>query len=123
MINYGTLQLYCEHTNGTVENFKYIENFAEAAADPTQVWVIHHRKETDEGLTRQALIANNLYYNRPPGELIFLTRADHNKLHISYKKMHTEEVRKRRAAALKGRKLTKEHKQKISEGVKAAMTD
>lgn len=83
MINYGTLQLYCEHDNGNIDNFKRIENFLSAAMDTEQVWVCHHRRETDEGLSADELKERGLYFNRPPEELIFLTFSDHARLHHS----------------------------------------
>lgn len=115
--------MYCLNENGNIENFKLIENFSDAAADPTQTWVIHHRKETEEGKSKQQLIDEGLYFNRPPEELIFLTRAKHNELHSLVERMHTKAAREKISNSLKGRKLSEEHKLRISEGTKAAMTE
>ena len=56
-----------------------IENYEKAKNDPTQIWDIHHRRETI--YTRDGLIEIGEYYNRPAAELIFLTRDDHNNFH------------------------------------------
>lgn len=62
-----------------------IENYYKAIADETQTWECHHRLElTLEGEFAHSykdLERMGMYYNRPYFELIFLTRADHNKLH------------------------------------------
>ena len=79
MINIKQAKLYC---NGDITQ---IENYEKAINDKTQIWVCHHRKETDEGLYMRQLIQKNLYYNIPPNELIFLTRSEHGKLHNSVK--------------------------------------
>lgn len=92
---------YCRHP-------ELIANYDKAIEDTTQVWEVHHRLEThtsdDERrlveLTREELIALGMYYNRPPEELIFLTKAEHTKLHTI------------------GKKLSEEHKQKLSEAYK-----
>lgn len=67
------------------EDIALIENYREAIADEKRTWDIHHRRECDENgrtlLTRKQLVENNLYYNRPASELIFVTRYMHNKLH------------------------------------------
>lgn len=59
-----------------------IENYAEAAADPDETWVCHHRRElVPDRKTIAELKEMGLYWNRPPEELIFLRNADHAKLH------------------------------------------
>ena len=67
------------------EDIALIENYHEAIADEKKIWDIHHRRECDsEGrtlFTKKELIENNLYYNRPASELIFVTRSMHWKLH------------------------------------------
>ena len=49
------------------------------------MWDIHHRRECDENgrtlFTKKQLIENNLYFNRPASELMFVTRSMHCKLH------------------------------------------
>lgn len=90
-----------------------IENYDKAIADTTQTWVCHHRLEThtSDGILREIEISDEelkslgVYYNRPPEELIFMTRSEHRKLHKSgsFKKGHSVD------------------KQKISETTKKAM--
>ena len=123
MINYGTLQLYCEHDNGNIDNFKRIENFLSAAMDTEQVWVCHHRLETELGVDRDYLIEHDLYYNRPPEELVFVTRSQHNEIHKTSERLHTDDVRRKISEANKGHIHSEEHKRNISIGVRAALSD
>lgn len=66
-----------------------IENYDEAIRDTSQIWHCHHRLEThnSEGieraifLTKKELEELDMYYHRPPKELIFLTEHEHKKLH------------------------------------------
>ena len=67
------------------EELELIENYEQALSDDFVGWNIHHRKETGEGLSMQYLIDNNLYYNRPASELIFLTASEHTKIHHTSK--------------------------------------
>lgn len=104
------------------DDVSHIENYNEAMADDSQVWVCHHRLEThkykdrsrtewverDENVSPQILKAFGLYFNRPANELIFMTRSDHTSLHTKGK---TND-------ALKGRKFSEDHKRKISEAHK-----
>lgn len=70
-----------------------IENYDKALADNFEGWDIHHRLETHTSdselrpvaITRDELIALDMYYARPASELIFLTRSEHTKLHRSLK--------------------------------------
>ena len=79
MINERCAQSYCS------EDISLIENYQQAIADEERTWEIHHRRECDsEGrtlFTKKQLIEMGLYFNRPASELIFVTRAMHNKLH------------------------------------------
>ena len=110
-----------------LDEFNLIENYDKAINDTTQCWVLHHRKETDLGLSRQQLIDQNLYFNRPACELIFLTKAVHNNIHHKNKYV-SEETRKKQSIVLKGKKawnkgkkcgeLSEEHKKKLSEANK-----
>lgn len=73
------------------ENRELVENYKEALSDSTQMWDLHHRLEThfsDGGerpsnafLSKEELIALDMYWHRPPEELIFLRKSDHYKLH------------------------------------------
>ncbi len=89
------------------KDFVQIENYQLAVSDETQIWDCHHRRETEENKTREQLINEGLYYNRPPEELIFLKHGEHIKLHnigkISWNK---------------GISLSEEHKRKLSESLK-----
>ena len=67
----------------------------------------------------QELIALDMYYNRPPEELIFLTRKDHMKLHnsssvrnLKISKTNTghsvsEEQKRKQSKSMKGKKCYK----------------
>jgi hypothetical protein len=64
-------------------NYTQIENYNEAINDMNETWHCHHRLEINDDYinTREDLKLMNLYYNRPPEELIFLKCVDHIKLH------------------------------------------
>lgn len=105
-----------------------IENYDKAIADTTQVWVCHHRLETHTSdgerrlvdLTPLELEALDMYYHRPPEELIFLTREDHQSLHgrdrnqkasnANKGKHHSEETKQKISNANKGRTSPKKGK-------------
>ena len=113
-------------------NFKYyckdyenIENYEKAKADDFKGWDLHHRLETHNSdgerrlvdITRDELMALDMYYNRPADELIFLTTAKHNQLH-HIGRHHTEDSKKRISAASKGRRHTEEARKKMSDAAK-----
>ena len=66
-----------------------IENYDKVIADTERTWECHHRLETHSSdgkkrltnLTKRELIALGMYYDRPPEELIFLTKTEHRRLH------------------------------------------
>ena len=62
---------FCRHP-------ELIENYDLAISDTTQIWDVHHRKE--ELYSYEELIERNKYFDVPPEELIFLTRAEHCKI-------------------------------------------
>ena len=103
MIDFRRANKYCS------EDLSLIENYEQAVNDKTQVWDCHHRKETDEGLSRVELIKIGLYWNRPASELIFMTKSEHNSLHKKGKpnpnkgKHRTEETRVKISAGMKGK--------------------
>ena len=84
-----------------------IENYEKAKKDNFKGWECHHRLETHNSdgerrlvdITADELKALDMYYNRPPEELIFLTIKEHN-------------------AFNKGKHLSEEHKKKLSEASK-----
>lgn len=103
MINYKAAKKYCS------EDISLIENYKQAALDPTEVWDIHHRKETDLKMLRKELIASGQYYNVPASDLILLTKADHSKLHAN-----ASFYNNRPGKSTKGKQLSEEHKRNIS---------
>lgn len=62
-----------------------IENYESANADNFDGWDIHHRLELHPDysvrFTRNSLIKLDLYYNRPPSELIWLKHSEHMRMH------------------------------------------
>lgn len=114
------------------KDFEKIENYKKALNDETQTWECHHRLETHTSdgerrlanITREELIALDMYYNRPSEELIFLTKSEHKSLHHKGKKTWnpggkmTEEHKRKISEAKKGKKLSEEHKKKLSLALK-----
>lgn len=119
MINEQNVKQYC--IEGQIH---LIENYDLAINDENRMWDCHHRKETDENKSRQELIEQGLYWNRPADELIFLTQKEHRCLH--YKGQHlSEETKKKisdanrgKPASNKGKPCSDETKQKLSESLK-----
>lgn len=62
-----------------------VENYQEAYKDDFIGWDLHHRLE-EQGYTYKELKKQNLYYNRPASELIFLTHIEHIALHAKLHK-------------------------------------
>ena len=77
MINEKSAKKYC------CEDLSLIENYELAVNDTTQTWDCHHRGEILPcgRFSRDDLKKFGLYYKRPASELIFLTKAEHNRLH------------------------------------------
>ena len=82
------------------EDISLIENYDIAVADTTQTWDCHHRGEILPcgRFSIADLKKFGLYYKRPASELIFLTKAEHIRLHKS------------------GVPLSEDHKKSIGEG-------
>ena len=99
MINEQQAHLYCK------DDIAKIENYGRALNDTTQTWDLHHRTEIWWNCTAKELVENECYFNRKACELIFLTKAEHTKLHM------------------KGKTFTTEHRQKISEALKVKHAD
>ena len=78
MINEYCVKAYCS------EDISLIENYDLAIADTTQTWEIHHRGEILPcgRFSVDDLKKFGLYFNRPASELIFLTKAEHTRLHF-----------------------------------------
>lgn len=99
MISNSNVKYICKHR-------EFVENYNEAVLDKTQMWDLHHRLEThfSDGnerpsnafLSKEELIALDMYWHRPPEELIFLRKSDHHKLHGK------SEQRKRKLSLSKG---------------------
>jgi hypothetical protein len=113
-----------------------IENYDKAIADTNQIWECHHRLETHTSdgkrrlvdLSHKELIALDMYYDRPPEELIFLTHAEHAIFHQKGKpswnkgKHHSEETKAKIGAARKGMRHSEESKAKMSASHKGKPT-
>jgi len=102
------------------KNYEKIENYEKAVNDTTQVWECHHRLELEKtggvcDVTKQDLIDWGIYYDRPADELIFLTKAEHRKLHHAGK-IVSKETRDLQSRAKKGKshKVSDETRKKIS---------
>lgn len=101
MINESQAKRYCK------EDISKIKNYDLAIADTTQTWDCHHMTEIWWGCSKKELIENECYYNRKACELIFLTHAEHRRLHMKGKQSH-----------MKGRTVTDDTRRKISESMK-----
>ena len=116
MINKQCAKKFC------YEDPSLIENYDLAIADITQTWICHHI--LGEQYSRQYLIENGLYLNRPASELRFVTKHEHNDLHL--KGVPRSEATKQAISDaqkgvprpyLKGVPLSEEHKLKLSKKV------
>ena len=108
MINKYQVLNFCK------EDISKIKNYDKAIADTTQTWECHHMTETWWGCSRQDLIYNECYYNRKACELIFLTKAEHRRLHNKGRTL-TEETRRKMSESHKGHSVSDESRRKISE--------
>lgn len=72
------------------KDYTKIENYNKAVEDKFIGWQLHHRLEThnSDGERRSVdigfkeLKALNMYYNRPPEELILMKTTEHRRLHL-----------------------------------------
>lgn len=126
MINEYKVKKVCDGDISKIENYELAMN------DKIQYWHCHHRRGTI--FSRKELIEIGQYYNRPPEELIFLTKAEHTRIHkIGNKNMlgkhtkglygdkngmfgkhHTEEARRKMSLKHKGKKLSESQKIALS---------
>ena len=118
MIDEKIARKYCK------EDLSKIKNYDKAIADKTQTWDCHHMTETWWNCSKKDLIDNECYYHRKACELIFLTRAEHRRLHMKGKH-RSDETRRKISEALKGenhpmhgKHFSEEHRRKISEAHK-----
>ena len=109
------MKRYFEHYCDSLEN---VENYETAKKDNFKGWNCHHRLETHTSdgerrlvdITVAELKALGMYWHRPAKELIFLTKAEHNKLHKkgnSYMlgKKHSDETRRKMSESQKGKHI------------------
>ena len=109
MINESKAKKFCG------EDISLIENYALAIADQTQTWCCHHI--LGEQHSKQYLKENGLYLKRPASELRFVTKHEHNDLHL--KGVPRSEATKQAISdAQKGVPKSEAHKQAISDGKK-----
>lgn len=124
MINEKWVQQYC------CEDISKIYGYKEAVNDKSQTYVIHHCL----GLvwSKEQLIEMGLYYNQPADRLMLLTYKTHANLHSTFirvddgrktTKLHnkeflSEETRKKKSEAMKGKKQSQEHIRKRIEPLK-----
>lgn len=116
MISEKHARLYC------YEDIAKIENYALAMADESQVWDLHHRLEITMNCSWRELRAKGCYYNRPAHELIFLTKAEHTRLHRTGKSLTDQQKAnislhnnwRGTSGPMGGKKHTKEALEKIS---------
>ena len=111
MINERQARKFCK------EDISKIKNYDKAIADTTHLWHCHHMTETWSNCSKTELIENECYYHRKACELIFLTPAEHLRLHWKGKKL-SDETRRKISESLKGCALTEEHRRNISEAQK-----
>lgn len=94
---------FCRHP-------ELIENYEKAVSDTTQTWEVHHRRE--EFYSYAELVERGEYFDVEPEALIFLTVTEHNKIDSRCKRL--SEIHK-------GKKLSEEHKRKLSEAQKGKL--
>lgn len=115
MINEYTAKKYCS------EDLSLIENYELAVNDHTQTWHCHHRGEVLPcgRFSPNDLNKFGLYYNRPASELIFLTKAQHTRLHKSgvLSGPLSEDHKKAISEALRGIPKSEEHRAKLSKKI------
>lgn len=91
-------------------NFTEVENHDKAFADNYEGWVLHHKLGV--GVPREELIGLNLYYDRPPQELIFVTEKEHRGIHNKGLK-HKDSWRRKISKVWKGKKKSEEQKERM----------
>ena len=108
---------YCDDTSK-------IENYEAAKRYNFKGWQCHHRLETHTSdgerrlvdISRDELIALDMYFHRPAEELIFMTTSEHKRLHMKGKTL-SEETKRKMSEAKKGKHIgphSEEHKRKMS---------
>ena len=110
--NIKILKSYCSE-------YTQIENYAEAVKSPLK-YDLHHRLEISENKSRKDLIDENLYYGRPPEELIFLEHREHVRLHNANR---SDETRQRMSEAQKGHLVSEDTRKRMSNAKKNMSED
>ena len=110
------------------EDISLIENYEKALADNFKGWCIHHRLETHNfdgtrrkiDLSKDDLLALDLYLYRPANELIFMRNEDHMSLHNKDKpkRPFSEEHKRNMSEAKKGHTISEDTRRKLSEANK-----
>ena len=108
------------------KDYEKIENFEKAKKDDFKGWYCHHRLETHNSDGERRLVnisvaelqALGMYYNRPADELIFMKESEHKSLHSKGNqypkgKKQSEETKKKRSEALKGKPKSDETRRKM----------
>ena len=105
-----------------------IENYQEAVDDTTQLWVIHHRREVQDGFCiwkREELVKIGQYYHLEPNELIFMKKSEHVTLHNNAIDPKTKKPccyrdvdRTGEKNPMYGKHLSEETKRKLSDALK-----
>ena len=114
--NIKFLEKYCK-------DYTKIENYEEALKSPIK-YDLHHRLEISENKSRKDLKEENLYYVRPPDELVFLEHGEHIRLHKEgeknpmYGKNLLSDARKGDKNPNFGKHLSAETRQKMSDALK-----
>ena len=101
--------MICEyHARDYCTDYTKIENYEQAVNDKEHIWDCHHRLEShfSDGtlrpygnfISKKELKELDMYYKRPPEELIFLTRAEHINLHKPYYGKHLSEESKQKTS-------------------------
>ena len=103
------------------EDLSLIENYELAINDTTQMWECHHRGEILPcgRFSRDDLKKFGLYFNRPATELIFLTKAEHTRLHFKGvpRGPFSEAHKKALSEAHKDHSVSEEHRAKLSKKI------
>ena len=106
--NIKILKSYCSE-------YTQIENYAEAVKSPLK-YDLHHRLEISENKSRKDLIDENLYYDRPATELIFLSHVEHSRLHNANRSEETKQkISENNCRYWKGKLRSPETKRKMSD--------
>lgn len=132
-ISKGTVLQFCE-------DYKQIENYDEAIKDESQTWICHHRLEVcnSDGVERPVCLSSDelkalgVYYDRPPNELIFVTKSEHGRIHGKYATWFVKHGSDNYFAQHKfvgednhmyGKKHTSEARRKMSEAAKVRFSN